>query len=252
MFSLEGKAAIVTGASRWTGKTIAIEMARAGADVAVSARTADAVQKTAEEIRALGKRSIAIPADMTVAEEVDEMVRRTNEEFGRIDILVNNVGDALLLKSVSDLSQEEWNRVINQNLTPPFLCSKAVLDIMMKQGGGSIVNVASGEGLRAHVTNLGYGAAKAAVINMTMGLAGELAQYNIRVNAVAPGFIDTTALTMGLDYLPDLKALFDRVPMKRAALQEEIAGPVIFLSSDAAGYVTGITVVVDGGMTSTL
>ena len=253
LFSLEGKVAIVTGASRWTGKAIALEVAKAGADVAVSARTADALENTAAEIRSLGRRALAVPTDMRVSEQVDNMVKKTLEEFHRVDILVNNVGDALMIKPTRDMSEEEWDSVITENLKPAFLCSKAVVGSMIEQGGGSIVNIASGEGLRAHVTNPGYGAAKAGVINLTMSLAIEWAPYNIRVNAVAPGFIGTPLLSQSLEWLPpDLQALFKRVPLQRASTLEEIAGPVVFLASDAAGYVTGTTIIVDGGMTSAM
>lgn len=251
MFSLEGKIAIVTGASKWTGRGIAIEMARAGADVVVTARTAEGVQATAAEIRKLGKRSLAIPMDVRDTAQIEAMVKKTVDEFGRIDILVNNVGASFPAPAL-ELSEGGWDSMIRTNLKPTFMCSKAVAPVMRDQGGGVIINIASGEGLRAAVTNVGYGAAKAGVINLTMTLAVEWAPYNIRVNAIAPGFIETGELQKGLELVPGLKQLFDRVPLKRAGTAKEYAGAVIFLASEAGGYATGATFVVDGGLTASM
>jgi len=251
LFSLQGKVAIVTGASRWTGKAIALELAKAGADVAVSARTADALENAAAEIRSLGRRSIAIPTDVRVAEQVNNMVKKTLEEFHRIDILVNNAG-ATFITSALKLSEGGWDAMIRENLKPAFLCSKAVVETMIEQGGGSIINIASGEGLRAAPTNAGYGAAKAGLINLTMSLAIEWAPYKIRVNAIAPGFIETGTLPQALQQAAELRELFNAVPLRRAAKLQEIAAAVLYLASDAAGYTTGATIVVDGGMTSRL
>ena len=248
MFSLNGKVAIVTGASRWTGKTIAIELARAGADVAVTARTAEGVEDAAAQIGQLGRRSIAVPADVRDSEQVGNVVTKTLEEFGRIDILVNNAG-ASFVSSALNMSENAWDAMIRENLKPAFICSKAVVQSMIDNGGGAIVNIASGEGLRAAPSNPGYSAAKAGVINLTMSLAVEWAPYHIRVNAVAPGFIETGVLSQALEIEPGLRALFDRVPLKRAAKLEEVAAAVVYLASDAAGYTTGTTILVDGGMT---
>jgi NAD(P)-dependent dehydrogenase (short-subunit alcohol dehydrogenase family) len=247
-FSLANKVAIVTGASRWTGKAIALELAKAGADVVVTARTAEGIEKAASEIRSLGRRSLAIPTDVRVTEQVDNMVKRTLAEFHRVDILVNNVGASFIAPALK-LTEGGWDAMVRENLKPAFICSKAVVPAMMEQGGGSIINIASGEGLRAAPTNPAYGAAKAGVINLTMTLAVEWAPYRIRVNAVAPGFIDTPALPQALAGFPDLQETYNRVPLKRAGKLEEIAAPVVFLASDAAGYVTGALITVDGGLT---
>ena len=251
LFSLEGKVAIVTGASRSTGGGIALEMAKSGADVVVTARTVEGVESWAEEIRKIGRRSLAVPMDVREAEQVDEMVKKTIDEFGRVDILVNVVGASFPRASL-EMSERAWDSMMNTNLKSTFMCSKAVAQPMIDQGGGVIINIASGEAFRAQVSNAAYAAAKAGVVNLTMSLAVEWAPHNIRVNAVAPGFIETPELQMGLEVMPQLKSLFDRVPLKRAGTAREYAGAVIFLASEAGGYATGTTVIVDGGLTCSM
>ena len=251
LFSLAGKIAIVTGASKETGKTIALEMARAGADVVVSARTVEGIEKAAEEIRSLGRRSLAVPTDVRETDQIENMVNRTLEEFGRIDILVNNAGLDFMAPAL-ELSERGWDSMVRLNLKSHFVCSKAVVGAMIKQGGGSIIDIASAEGLRAAPSNPAYGAAKAGVINLVKTLAIEWAQHGIRVNAVAPGFIDTPVLPMALETYPNLRETYGKVPLRRAAKQVEVAAAVIYLASDAAGYTTGITITVDGGMTSAM
>jgi len=184
LFSLEGKVAIVTGASKETGRTIAIEMAKAGADVVVAARTVEGIENAAAEIRSLGRRSLAVPTDVREAEQVDNMVKKAVETFGRVDILVNNAGTDFMATAL-EMSEKGWDSMVRLNLKSHFLCSKAVIGTMMKQGGGSIVDVASAEGLRAAPSNPAYGAAKAGVINLVKTLAVEWAHYNVRVKAAA-------------------------------------------------------------------
>ena len=251
LFSLEGKVAIVTGASKETGRTIAIEMAKAGADVVVSARTVEGIENAAAEIRRLGRRSLAVPTDVREAGQVENMVQKAVEAFGRVDILVNNAGTDFMASAL-EMSEKGWDAMLRLNLKSHFLCSKAVIGTMMKQGGGSIVDVASAEGLRAAPSNPAYGAAKAGVINLVKTLAVEWARYNVRVNAVAPGFIETPVLPMALDGYPQLREVYGRIPLRRAAKQTEVAAAVIYLASDAAGYTTGITITLDGGMTCNL
>ena len=251
LFSLNGKVAIVTGASKETGKTIAIEVARAGADVVVAARTTEGIERTAAEICALGRRSLAVPTDVRDTEQVDSLVKKALDEFGRIDILVNNAGTDFMSPAL-ELNEKGWDSMVRLNLKSHFLCSKAVIGTMIKQGGGNIVDIASAEGLRAAPSNPAYGAAKAGVINLVKTLAVEWARYNVRVNAVAPGFIETPVLPMALEGFPHLREIYSRVPLRRAAKQAEVAAAVIYLASDAAGYTTGITITVDGGMTCNL
>jgi NAD(P)-dependent dehydrogenase (short-subunit alcohol dehydrogenase family) len=256
MFSLAHKVAIVTGAGRWTGKTIALELAKAGADMVICARSTEGIESAAAEIRSLGRRALAVPTDVRISEQVDELLRRTLEEFHKVDILVNNVGDiGGIIKPTLEMSEEEWDSMMIHNLKSTFLCSKAIARTMVEHGGGSIINIASGEGVRHSVTNAGYAAAKAGVINLTMSLAVELAPYHIRVNAVAPGFIGSPDLRHLMErglLPPDLVALVGRIPLGRISTLQEIAGPVVFLASEAAGYITGTTIVVDGGMMTTI
>lgn len=250
LFSLEGKVAIVTGASRWTGGAIATEMAKAGADVVVAARTAEGLEKVAGQIREIGKRSLAVPTDVTNNDQVQNMVNKTLEEFGRIDILVNCAGGDILKPSL-EMSEEDWDSMVKLNLTSHFLCSKAVAPAMIKQGGGSIIDIASGEGLRAAITNPAYGAAKAGVMNLVMTLGSEWGKHKIRVNAVAPGFIDNPLFEFAMG-IPELKEIYDRIPLGRAVKLEEIAAAVIYFASDAGAYTTGVTLTLDGGMTTRL
>lgn len=251
LFSLADRVAIVTGAGRGLGRAAALGLAQAGADVVVVARTATEVETTGTQVRAIGKRALVVRADVRVSEQVADMVRRTLAEFGRVDILVNNVGGAFLMP-VSRLTEEDWDSLIVRNLKTCFLCSKAVADTMIQQRKGSIINIASTEALRAAPFNAAYGAAKAGVINLTQSLAVELAQYNIRVNAIIPGFIESPGLPKVLENYPLLRNIFERIPLGRAAKPENVAGTIVYLASDASDYVTGSIFTVDGGLTSLL
>ena len=253
LFSLEGKTAIVTGASRWTGKVIALEMAKVGVDLVLCARTPEPLEAAAAEVRSLGRRCIAVPTDVGDSQQVDNLVRKAVEEFGRIDILVNNAGTDLGTGVPTlELSEEVWDSNVRLNLKGHFLCSKAVAPIMIKQGGGNIVDIASTAGLRVSPDSAAYGAAKAGLMHLVMKLAVEWAKYNIRVNAVAPGFIAIPIFPRYLDRRPDLKAIYERIPIAGGVKMEEIAAAVIYLASDAARSTTGITITLDGGMITKL
>ena len=251
LFSLEGKVAIVTGSGRGIGKAVALGMAEAGADIVVLARTIADIENTAAEIRALGRRAIAVPTDVRVSEQVTNMVNRTLEEFQRIDVLVNNAGASFLAPTLQ-LSENAWDALLRENLKTPFLCSKAAAEVMIKQGGGSIINISSTEGVRSAATTTAYAAAKAGVINLTRSLAVEWAPYNIRVNVICPGFIENPGLPEALEQSAGLKEKLSRVPMKRMGRQQEITGGVIYFASDASSYATGAMLVIDGGFTSVL
>jgi 3-oxoacyl-[acyl-carrier protein] reductase len=243
---LQGKVALVTGASRGIGRAIALELARQGAKIAVNYAGSEAkANEVVEEIKNMGGEAFAIQADVSDAQAVDRMVKTVLERFGRIDILVNNAGitrDNLLMR----MKEEEWDDVININLKGVFNCTKAVTRPMMKQRYGRIVNIASIVGVMGNPGQANYVAAKAGVIGLTKTAARELASRNITVNAVAPGFI-TTDMTERLN--EEIKTeMLKQIPLARFGEPEDVAKVVAFLASDAASYMTGQTLHVDGGM----
>ncbi|MBT2720688.1 3-oxoacyl-[acyl-carrier-protein] reductase [Bacillus sp. ISL-46] len=244
--NLEGKAALVTGASRGIGREIALELARQGANVAVNFSGSEAkANEVVDEIKALGREAFAVKCDVSNSEEVAEMVKGTIDRFGKLDILVNNAGitrDNLLMR----MKEEEWDDVININLKGVFLCTKAVTRQMMKQRVGRIINIASIVGVSGNPGQANYVAAKAGVIGLTKTTAKELASRNITVNAIAPGFI-TTDMT---EKLPeDVKTeMLKLIPLARLGEPKDIAKITAFLASDDSAYMTGQTLHIDGGM----
>jgi 3-oxoacyl-[acyl-carrier protein] reductase len=244
MSLLKDQVAIVTGASRGIGRAIAIQLAYQGAKVVVNyASSSTAADEVVAEITAAGGEAIALQADVSQENQVDTLVKTTLEKFQRVDILVNNAGitrDTLLLR----MKLEEWQAVIDLNLTGVFLCTKAVSKIMLKQRSGRIINIASVAGQMGNPGQANYSAAKAGVIGFTKTVAKELSSRGITVNAVAPGFITT-------DMTSDIKAdgILQYIPLGRFGKPEEIAGMVRFLAADpAAAYITGQVFNVDGGM----
>ncbi|GMB08493.1 3-oxoacyl-[acyl-carrier-protein] reductase [Thermolongibacillus altinsuensis] len=243
---MEGKVAIVTGASRGIGRAIALELARRGAKVAVNYAGSEAkANEVVAEIIENGGEAFAIQADVSKSDAVENMVKEVLERYGRIDILVNNAGitrDNLLMR----MKEEEWDEVLNINLKGVFNCTKAVARPMMKQRYGRIVNIASIVGVSGNAGQANYVAAKAGVIGLTKTAAKELASRNITVNAVAPGFI-TTDMTDQLSEEVRTEML-KHIPLARFGKPEDIAHVVAFLVSDGASYMTGQTIHVDGGM----
>ncbi len=242
--NLQGKVAIVTGASRGIGRATAIALATEGAAVVVNyASSSGAADEVVAEIETMGGQAIAVKANVGNSDEVDALIAATMEKFGRIDVLVNNAGitrDTLLLR----MKLEDWQAVIDLNLTGVFLCTRAVSKIMLKQKSGRIVNITSVAGQMGNAGQANYSAAKAGVIGFTKTVARELASRAITVNAVAPGFIAT-------DMTNDLNAepILQMIPLARYGQPEEVAGMIRFLAGDpAAAYVTGQVFNVDGGM----
>ena len=241
---LKEKVAIVTGASRGIGRAVALALASEGAAVVVNyANSSQAAEAVVAEITAMGSQAIALQADVAQAEQVDGLVSSVMEKWGRVDLLVNNAGiarDTLLLR----MKLEDWQAVIDLNLTGVFLCTKAVSKIMLKQRSGRIINVTSIVGEIGNPGQANYSAAKAGVIGFTKTVAKELAPRGITVNAVAPGFIAT-------DMTAELKSddLLKFIPLGRYGQPEEVAGLIRFLAADAAAaYITGQIINVDGGM----
>jgi 3-oxoacyl-[acyl-carrier protein] reductase len=244
--SLEGKTALVTGASRGIGREIALELARQGANVAVNFSGSEAkANEVVDEIKALGRDAFTVKCDVSNAEDVAEMVKATIDRFGKLDILVNNAGitkDNLLMR----MKEEEWDDVININLKGVFLCTKAVTRQMMKQRVGRIINIASIVGVSGNPGQANYVAAKAGVIGLTKTTAKELASRKITVNAIAPGFI-TTDMTDKLS--EEVKSeMLKQIPLARLGEPKDIAKVTAFLASDDASYITGQTLHIDGGM----
>lgn len=244
--SLKGKTALVTGGSRGIGRAIALMLADYGADVAITfARSVDAAKEVKEEIESKGTRAKAIQADAVSLERAEEVISELTDEWDKLDILVNNAGitrDNLILR----MSEEQWDQVIDTNLKSIFNYSKAVAKPMMRNRGGSIINISSVVGLSGNAGQSNYAASKAGMIGFTKSYAKEFATRNIRANVVAPGYV-TTEMT---DELDDniLQAIEEETPMARAGDAEEVANTVLFLASDLSSYITGTTIRVDGGM----
>ncbi|TQR20891.1 3-oxoacyl-[acyl-carrier-protein] reductase [Psychrobacillus vulpis] len=246
MGKLDGKTAIVTGASRGIGKDIALYLAKEGAKVAVNySGSKEKAEAVVEEIKSLGGEAFAIQANVDQAEDVQNLVSATLEHFGSIDVLVNNAGitrDNLLMR----MKEQEWDDVLNTNLKGVFLCTKSVTRQMMKQRHGRIINITSIVGVSGNPGQANYVAAKAGVIGLTKTTALELASRNITVNSVAPGFI-TTDMTEALP--EEVKTqMLSQIPLAKFGNPEDIAKAVAFLASDDANYITGQTIHVNGGM----
>ncbi len=247
-FSLAGRVAIVTGSGRGIGKGIALSFAEAGADVVVLARTVTEIEETAARVRALGRKSLAVPTDVRKADQVANIVKKAVEEFGHIDILVNNAGGTFVTP-ILGLSEDGWDAVMRENLKSCFLCSKAVAEVMEKQNKGCIINITSLAATTGAVGLAPYGAAKAGMVSFTQTSAAEWAMYGIRVNAISVGTVLTENMLKTLFPTPESQAEAAKYNlMKRMGLPEDIALAAIYLASDASSWVTGQTLYVNGGM----
>ncbi len=246
MFSLEGKTAIVTGAARGLGAEIAFGLAQCGASLVLA--DLNMPEDSAKRVEKLGGRCIALQIDIADEKQVEGLVERAVSEYGKVDILINNAGiSQMSYTPTENLSTEEWDRVIRINLSGTFLCCKHVGRAMIKTGGGKIVNVATTAGITGVPRAPAYSASKAGVILLTKSLAIEWARYNIRVNAIAPHYLETE-LTEGLRNDERVYGgLVKQIPMKRFGKTSELIGTVLLLSSEASSYITGTVIEVDGG-----
>lgn len=241
----EGRVVVVTGSARGIGSAIARRFAREGANVVVADIDAEGAQTTANEIVAEGYAAIGVHADVSQAADVDQLARFSNEAFGTVDTLVNNAGDVTITKHFLDSDEEWWDHFIDTNLKSQYLCIRRFAPQMVEAGVGCIINMSSGGATRSHRGMVAYDASKGGIEALTRGLALDLAPYGIRVNSLVPGLIATNSSHL----LPEARALRDAtVPLGRGGLAEDLAGPALFLASSDAAYVTGASLVVDGGV----
>jgi NAD(P)-dependent dehydrogenase (short-subunit alcohol dehydrogenase family) len=250
MFSLQGKVGIVTGASRGIGRAIALGFARAGADLALAARGREDLDSLGAEIESTGRRALAVPTDVNERDQIENLVERTISELGGLDILVNNAGGARFTAPLLALRPEGWAKVMRVNADATFHATQIAARHMVGAGGGSIIQMASVAGVQGAMTLSFYSAAKGAIRLMSQAVAKELAGSRVRVNSIAPGWI-ATELNANLREDPDSDhAVLSSIPMGRWGQAEEVVGAAIFLASDASSFVTGATIMIDGGQTA--
>lgn len=250
LFSIDNRVVIVTGSARGIGKEIARAFAEAGARVVIADIDIEAARLTASEMRESGYNVMSLKVDVSNEQNVKSIVETTIQEFGTIDILVNNAARGGGGASPEALGLDQWNTVLSVNLTSVFLCCREVGKVMINQRYGAIINISSIEALvaRAYKDEASYGTSKGAILALTRELAKSWAKFNIRVNAIAPGYVNTEFANLSSDPVK-LGMIKERSPMKRPAESHEFCGPALFLASDASSYITGHTLVVDGGWT---
>jgi NAD(P)-dependent dehydrogenase (short-subunit alcohol dehydrogenase family) len=253
---LEGKVAVITGASKGIGRNLSVRFAREGARIACAARSADLVRETAAQVESAGGRAVAVVADAAKEEDVRRMVAACVEAFGRLDILVNNAGDGGPTKPVQDYTMEDWRYTIDSCLTSSYLCTRFVVPEMIKAGGGAIVNISSVAGRRGLAYRIGYCSAKAGQVGMTYGMALELAPHGIRVNCVAPGAVEGDridrviagqAAVRGVSVEEVRRAMVERSPLRRMVTADDISDATLFFCSDLAKSVSGQVLAVNAG-----
>lgn len=248
LFDLTGKTALVTGASRGLGRAMAVALAGAGCDVALNARAAESLKDVSEEIQRLGRKTAVAAGDVSQEPQAQRIVESAQKALGKIDVLVNNAGvweGSYLVR----LNKEDWDRVLQVNMTGAYLMAKAVAKVMLKQRSGKIINLASILGFKPNPQSLAYAATKAAVIQMTKVIAVELGPAGIQVNAIAPGFFDTdmTKRYQEADAKQALEQYTAKIPLRRRGQPKDLAGLAVFLASRASDHITGQTIVIDGG-----
>ncbi len=248
-FSLRDKVALVTGAGKGLGKSMALALSEAGAHVVVVSRTQTDIEATAKEIQENGVKSIPLVADVTRQEDVVKMVEKVLSEFKTIDILVNNVG-TYIFSHCLESSLEDWHKMLEINLTSTYLCSRAVGEHMVEKQNGKIVNVSSALGMFGAGGSSAYCASKGGVIQLTKALAIEWAKYNINVNSIAPYSMETEMTKTMLEEEKVKKAIISKIPLRRIGKPSDLSGVVVFLASKASDYITGQVIFVDGGFSA--
>jgi NAD(P)-dependent dehydrogenase (short-subunit alcohol dehydrogenase family) len=250
LFDLTGRIAIITGGSIGLGRQMAEGLAEMGANLVLCARKRERCQQAAEELQPLGVKAMALACDVKSPASIQEVVDATLSQFGRIDVLINNAGISWGAP-VEEMRLEDWNKVIETNLTGTFLCSQAVGKVMIRQGQGKIINIASVAGLGGappELSAIGYHASKGGVISFTKDLACKWAAHNIQVNAIAPGWFPTHMSSRVLEHHQEL--FLSHIPLRRFGNEHDLKGAAVFLASDASNYVTGHVLVVDGGQSA--
>jgi 2-dehydro-3-deoxy-D-gluconate 5-dehydrogenase len=246
IFHLRNRTAIVTGGNRGLGRTIALALAKQGANVAVVGRDKTRNAQVVNEIKQLGNKGIALSTDLTNINSIQEMVSKVIEEFGSVDILVNNAGISQT-KFALEVTEEEWDKVMELNVKSLFFCSQVAAKTMKSQGYGKIINIASVVGAVGDIGISAYTASKGAVINLTRSLSLEWARYGITVNAIGPAYIETEMNQEELSNEKVRNKIISKTPLKRLGNPEELEGAVMLLASDASSFITGQTIYVDGG-----
>src|SRR5262245_33979431 len=256
MALLDGKVAIITGASKGIGRALALRFAREGASVVCAARSADLVKETAAEVTRAGGKALAMVCDAAIEDDVRRLLAGGLRAFGKIDTLVNNAGDGGPTKPVQDYTMEDWRYTIDSCLTSSYVCTRYVVPEMIKAGGGSIVNISSGAGRRGLPFRIGYCSAKAGQVGMTFGMAVELAQYGIRVNCVAPGDVEGARIDRvtagqaemrGISVEAMRQSMIERMPLRRMVTADDIVDATVFFASDMARSISGQVLAVNAG-----
>jgi len=249
LFDLSGRAAIVTGASRGLGQTFARALAKAGADVAITSRTLESLRPFQVELESMGRRAVPLALDVRDEASIREMADAAQRAFGKIDILVNNAG-CNVRKPAADVTWQDWNLVLDTNLRGAFFVAQAVARHMLPRGSGRIINIGSVTSVFGYAGLGPYGASRGGIRQLTMSLADDWGPHGITVNCLAPGWFKTAQNSVMYDDPEWVAYLIDRIPLKRPGRPDDLEGSIVFLASDASAYITGQTLLVDGGITT--